>query len=83
MAQRRLKCVSGPLLLYDRRVNYERFNERLKRGQIVNFIVKMGFTHEFTLGLPLNNKKQIVLFTLELPLNFAIFTPPDIIVICI
>ena len=36
----------------------------------------MGFTHEFTLGLPLNNKKQIVLFTLELPLNFAIFTPP-------
>ena len=43
--------------------------------QIVNFIVKIGFTHEFTLELPLNHKKQIVIFTLELPLNFAIFTP--------
>lgn len=43
----------------------------------------MGFTHEFTLELPLNDKKQNVLFTLELPLNFAIFTPYDIIGICI
>ena len=51
--------------------------------QIVNFIVKMDFTHEFTLELHLNHKKQIVLFTLELHLNFAIFTPPDIIGICI
>ena len=46
--------------------------------RIVNFIVKMGFTHEFTLELHLNDKKQIVLFTLELPLNFAIFTLPTL-----
>ena len=43
--------------------------------RIVNFIVKMGFTHEFTLELHLNDKKQIVLFTLELHLNFVIFIP--------
>ena len=42
----------------------------------------MGFTHEFTLELPLNDKKQIVLFTLELPLNFAIFTTPYFVGIC-
>ena len=51
--------------------------------RIVNFIVKMGFTHEFTLELPFNDKKQIVLFTLELPLNFAIFTHPYFVGICI
>ena len=51
--------------------------------RIVNFIVKMGFTHEFTLELHLNDKKQIVLFTLELHLNFAIFTPPYFVGICI
>ena len=62
---------------------YERFYERLKRVRIVNFIVKMGFTHEFTLELPLNDKKQIVLFTLELPLDFVIFTPPYFVGICI
>ena len=60
----------------------DHFDDVLDMVQIVNFIVKIGFTHEFTLELPLNHKKQIVIFTLELPLNFAIFTPPDIIGIC-
>ena len=75
VAQRRFKCVSGPLLLYDRRAFYERFYERLKRVRIVNFIVKMGFALGFALGLPLNDKKQIVPIALWLPLDFAIFTP--------
>ena len=51
--------------------------------RIVNFIVKMGFALGFALGLPLNDKKQIVLIALWLPLDFAIFTPPYFVGICI
>ena len=48
----------------------------------VNKSVKNGFTLEFTLELHLNHKKQNVPNTLELHLNFAIFTPTHIYMIC-
>lgn len=49
---------------------------------IVNFIVKNGFALGFALELPLNHKKQNVPNALELPLDFSIFTPPDIYGMC-
>lgn len=48
----------------------------------VNRNVKNGFTLGFTLELHLNHKKQNVPNTLELHLNFAILSPPDINGIC-
>ena len=50
--------------------------------RIVNFIVKNGIAHDFAHELPMNYKKQNVPNAHELPITFAIFTPPDIIGIC-